>query len=630
MDLTAKNRALLTQHDCATPQAWARSAALILVVALMGFDALAASMPSRVVETKDRSEKLTPRLLGNPSSEPSLRISLAKLDAREKASIDARTSQKGVLQVGVGRTMTKGQRTIPLESLRWTVSGGIRHTSIAYTSAEAQALRLGILGDSIPKGVSIYVYGETDGSVYGPYTSQQIRAAKLDPTVPYWLPIIDGETLRIELQASHTVTLEGLTFDPPLISHLISSPRGNSLKNLNDVGKSGSCNIDIACEPPSSPTWLSRGNSVAKYYFTTPAGRTGSCTGTLLNSSGAGTPPPYFITANHCISTVAEASSMHFYWFFQRQVCNNPATNPTLPLNESLGATYIYSVLANDQTLVRLNTAPPNGSVLAGWNSAAITTGDTMVALHHPQGDLKKYSDGRNQGFTPYSSNSVNVSASHIRMIWDRGTTEDGSSGSGLFNAAGELVGTLHGGGASCSALTSPDWYGRFDQAYQTFQPWLTPGAGGPPGPQNPPTPSTTELTSGSPISGSVLEGDDAWYRVQTAANTISVTVTLTGLNGDADLYVFKNTQSGTPTCVSEQLNNDNETCNVTFSGAGTVYIAVYGYRAATYTVTARVNSGMTDSGGGGGGSMDTTLLALLGLLSVLQANRSRRNRVVR
>ena len=98
------------------------------------------------------------------------------------------------------------------------------------------------------------------------------------------------------------------------------------------------------------------------------------------------------------------------------------------------------------------------------------------------------------QGFSSYSSSTNTALGSHIRVGWTEGTTEGGSSGSGLFNANGELVGTLHGGGASCTTSTSPDWYGRFEQAYTAqLQPWLTPGTGGPPPipPQTPPPPTT-------------------------------------------------------------------------------------------------------------------------------------------
>src|SRR5690606_13115326 len=48
---------------------------------------------------------------------------------------------------------------------------------------------------------------------------------------------------------------------------------------------------------------------------------------------------------------------------------------------------------------------------------------------------------------------------------WDLGTTEGGSSGSGLWNEAGLLIGQLHGGYAACNN-DSPDWYGRLSVSW--------------------------------------------------------------------------------------------------------------------------------------------------------------------
>lgn len=45
------------------------------------------------------------------------------------------------------------------------------------------------------------------------------------------------------------------------------------------------------------------------------------------------------------------------------------------------------------------------------------------------------------------------------------GTTEQGSSGSGLWNPAGLLIGQLHGGSAACGN-DLPDWYGRLSVSW--------------------------------------------------------------------------------------------------------------------------------------------------------------------
>ena len=60
-----------------------------------------------------------------------------------------------------------------------------------------------------------------------------------------------------------------------------------------------------------------------------------------------------------------------------------------------------------------------------------------------------------------------------------QGTTEGGSSGSGLFRTIGStryVVGQLFGGDASCSNREGGDAYGRFDLAYSAaLSRWLNP-----------------------------------------------------------------------------------------------------------------------------------------------------------
>ena len=54
----------------------------------------------------------------------------------------------------------------------------------------------------------------------------------------------------------------------------------------------------------------------------------------------------------------------------------------------------------------------------------------------------------------------------HWRVTWvatetNHGVTEGGSSGSALFNQDKRIVGTLTGGSSFCTALNSPDYYGK-------------------------------------------------------------------------------------------------------------------------------------------------------------------------
>ena len=71
------------------------------------------------------------------------------------------------------------------------------------------------------------------------------------------------------------------------------------------------------------------------------------------------------------------------------------------------------------------------------------------------------------------------------RVIWDSGTTEEGSSGSPLFNESRRIIGQLYGGTADCSKMNGHDNYGRFHLSWSgggtdatRLSNWLAPGLG--------------------------------------------------------------------------------------------------------------------------------------------------------
>src|SRR5690606_26233488 len=107
------------------------------------------------------------------------------------------------------------------------------------------------------------------------------------------------------------------------------------------------------------------------------------------------------------------------------------------------------------------------------------TNNADVLAIHHPAGDLKKSSTGRKRS---HDADLINVG-------WLNGTTEGGSSGSGLFTLGPdgyELRGGLYGGNASCANSgnmnnsNNYDLYSRMDVIYPNIQGWLAPAATGP------------------------------------------------------------------------------------------------------------------------------------------------------
>jgi hypothetical protein len=203
------------------------------------------------------------------------------------------------------------------------------------------------------------------------------------------------------------------------------------------------------------------------------------CTGTLLNPAD-GSSTPYFYSAAHCISTQAAASTLTTHWFYERTGCGNEILSPNY-VQVPGGATLLYASTPADALFLRLNASPPAGALFAAWDSAALTQGTALTAIHHPAGDVKKVSLGTMGGFGP----SALASGDFIIVNWNStatGVTEGGSSGSGIFTALGNPVsqyvfrGGLLGGPSSCTAASDRlyDHYSRFDQVYPFIARYLS------------------------------------------------------------------------------------------------------------------------------------------------------------
>src|SRR5690606_5514370 len=117
----------------------------------------------------------------------------------------------------------------------------------------------------------------------------------------------------------------------------------------------------------------------------------------------------------------------------------------------------------SDMCLVEITGGLVGGTVPAsfnpyfsGWdNTGTIPT--STVCIHHPNGDIKKISFDDNPALISQGMGSSESNATWT-VQWDRNTTtEPGSSGSPLFDQNHRIIGQLWGGGASCSALNSPD-----------------------------------------------------------------------------------------------------------------------------------------------------------------------------
>jgi len=336
--------------------------------------------------------------------------------------------------------------------------------------------------------LSMRFKGSASDVVFGPYPADSLSSEPL-----YWSPVLEGDTAVIELSLPASTVVGDATLSIPMVSHLVTA--GLALKQadpLDQIGSSGSCEVDVVCLTPAQQQQAASAvNAVARMVLT-DHGKTLLCSGTLINDSISSN-TPYFYTANHCLdnddddtgaskgSPAAAAQTINTFWFFQTSSCGVHNANSVNFVQVAGGAALLARSVDFDWALVRLNRPPPAGSTFAAWNSSGpIAQGTLADGIHHPEGDLKKFSQGVVQKYDVYNDGS-----SFIAMLWTRGATEPGSSGSGLFtpNAANtflELRGGLYGGDSSCSTPQGIDDYSRLDMAIPLLARYLTPNAANP------------------------------------------------------------------------------------------------------------------------------------------------------
>ena len=402
-----------------------------------------------------------------------LNLPVAGLETKQMAS----KSLGGPQKIGFNRRIADFLQRSMATSSSWqwqTLQNGERVTRIALHSPGAAALRRGLrIGGQPPRSELRFSSAQLDpGRGYRVGASDVLQAIERNrnsgvkggdrPDV-YWSPTLEGDSAILEVRVDAQADLSKVDLEVYSVSHLVLNPKTSSGLLPNAAA---SCNLDVNCYSTTSNKGDDISASVAKIVFTTTEG-TAICTGTLLGDR-AGSNIPFFLTARHCITTAAEASSLETIWFYESSGCNAGAQSANTQ-TRSGGATLLETHGNNDMTLLRLNEQPPSGAVYAGWHGDA--QGERYTAIHHPQGDWKKISFGANQGLFSCSQTSTNqidcvpnANGTYFRLLINQGFTEQGSSGSGIFKENSYLVGTLTAGAGFCNDAFGI--YGRFQVGY--------------------------------------------------------------------------------------------------------------------------------------------------------------------
>jgi hypothetical protein len=286
--------------------------------------------------------------------------------------------------------------------------------------------------------------------------------------------------------------------------------------------------VNVACtitdDPVNGNAISERRKSVALMTFAS-GGEILLCTGTLINSPAQ---QNFFLTANHCISTQAEATSIETRWFYESSVCSGN----TLGISQSVsgGAQLVFTNQFVDSTLLRLNGSPPAGAIFAGWDSNPVAVNAPIVSLSHPMGDLMKVAIGT-VSVPGNSTGLIRLQGYEQQMYgirFNRGIIERGSSGSGFFtlsNGSLQLRGVLSSSttrndplGLSCTNTDESSNYGRFDYFYPQIASILNGAAAAADDAPNQPSATAPVLTFDVPKTATLNSvGDIDSFRINVA-----------------------------------------------------------------------------------------------------------------
>jgi len=306
----------------------------------------------------------------------------------------------------------------------------------------------------------------------------------------FWTPLLRGDDALIEVLLPQAMKpwlkVDLGTVHVGYRDIFAPAPRAKSFFDP-DVG-SGACNVDTVC--PQGDPWRSEINAEAILVY-----NGGFCSGQLMNDA-RNDRVPYLSTANHCIADQSDASSLIVYWKYESPTCRAPfstASAQPVPTASAIpqtgGSDLVATYQPADFTLLRLRTTPPAAAhvYFNGWNRGEDVF-DGAAVLHHPQSDAKRISFPAGSVTVDDRDRGTGAPGIHHWRVdhYSLGTTEEGSSGSGLLDGQHRLRGVLSGGAALCSVLDGDDYYGRLSTAWEgggaapsRLRDWLDPDGTG-------------------------------------------------------------------------------------------------------------------------------------------------------
>ena len=453
---------------------------------------------------------------------PSERLSLPAAPVATLGPLDDslrdQARKKGMLQVGVHRPVT----TAMIAQGAWNKnSDGTTVWRLTLQSNNALGLRVHFTNLSVSDGkVWIHDTANPPKQTFGPYSGLGVHG-----NGDMWTEAVFADSVEVEYQPGSQAQSSGLPpFQIAEIAHLYrfggreaplkgaaASSSANSFYILGRqplastpaaTGPNYSCFVDATCEEGNAAyPAVSLVTPATAFLLFTQGNTEYQCSGTMLNAPNG---QPVLLSAGHCINSNAVALSLTAAFDYRTSTCNGAMPDPTqspqvlgvqlLSYDDNAFTTQdnLNQILDDlDYSLTQMAGYPTTPDfTLAGYSTDEIPFGQNVTSLSYPQGLSVEFAyaprvDSRVDAYeSPYANAyQINYPA--------KGTPDSGSSGSGIFDNEGRLLGSLSTGLADCS---NPDpitgncppnstvcdtpapyefWYSKFSATYEQIRDYL-------------------------------------------------------------------------------------------------------------------------------------------------------------
>lgn len=394
--------------------------------------------------------------LYNHSKNTAAVVALPTIDNQRYLMEDAQGVKSGTpLRVGVVQdvnisNMKDGSVSFEADgSLVWRVG---------ISSPNAVFMNLDFSTFDLPQGAELFIYDASGDFVLGKFGAEDVL-----PEGNFYTQAIPGSMCYIEYREPADVAGKGR-----LVLRQVVHGYKDLFRTVTDMDMQkgalgdaeGNCHINVAC--PESEGWENQIRATVAIQLRTSR-YSFMCSGTTVNNTNQDR-TPFVLTAYHCqdLDQYGGLTSMVFYWKYQNATCSGGSAPTSKAITGfNIMAKYSYDG-GSDFCLIKLNRNIPDNyePYYAGWDRTNVSAPSVGVCIHHPGGDTKKIS------FPKYINRMTGSYTKFYRVGWftgaeNKGVTEQGSSGSGLFNAEGRVIGQLYAGTSACDEMAGEDLYGR-------------------------------------------------------------------------------------------------------------------------------------------------------------------------